>query len=135
MTLKLIDADKLNKEIANPDNLPLVCHKDETLDEYWFLNNWVDNLFWGTPSDNMQDMSNKWRSSMHLIGNKYAKWKFWKDHNRSKKINQYSLEWEFIREWDSIADVQRNLNINHAHISSVCLWRRRKSGGFIWKYL
>jgi hypothetical protein len=120
--------------IPNPNNLPLVCHKDETLDENWFLYNGMDNLFWWTHKDNMQDMANKWRSSLHLIGNTFSKWKFWKDHHWSKKVNQYTLWLEFIKEWDSIADVQRNLSINHAHISAVCLWKRKSAWWFIWKY-
>jgi len=121
--------------IPNPDNLPLVCHKDETLDENWFLYNWADNLFWWTHSDNMKDMANKNRWSLYLIGNTFAKWKFWKDHNRSKKVNQYTIDGILLKEWDSIADVQRNLSINHAHISAVCLLKRKTAGGFIWRYL
>ena len=45
--------------ISNPNNLPNVCHKDNNPS-----NNSVDNLYWGTQSDNMQQMStdNRWRN-------------------------------------------------------------------------
>lgn len=45
--------------IPNPLNLPCVCHRDETLDEYGCMYNLSDNLWWGTHTDNMQDMYKK----------------------------------------------------------------------------
>lgn len=36
--------------IPNPDNLPLVCHRDDNPQ-----NNHVDNLYWGTKSSNLKD--------------------------------------------------------------------------------
>lgn len=44
--------------IPNPKNLPFVCHEDDNP-----LNNNVDNLFWGTPKDNVDDMMVKGRYS------------------------------------------------------------------------
>lgn len=43
--------------IPNPDNKPFVCHKDDNP-----INNKVDNLFWGTPSDNNKDCWDKGRT-------------------------------------------------------------------------
>ena len=122
--------------IPNPDDLPCVLHKKEDLDENWLLYNWSDNLYWGTHRDNMIDMINKWRANNHLVFNnpKIWLWKLWKLNPNSKKVNQYTIDWMLIRNWDSIADVQRDLKINHAHISAVCLWKRRTAGGFVWKY-
>ena len=34
--------------IPNPDNKPFVCHKDNNR-----VNNCIDNLYWGTPKENM----------------------------------------------------------------------------------
>lgn len=45
--------------IPNPNNLPFVCHKDDNK-----LNNNVDNLFWGTPQTNVDDMMEKKRYSV-----------------------------------------------------------------------
>lgn len=41
--------------IPNPDNLPLVCHKDNNP-----LNNRVDNLYWGSIEDNIQDRKDRY---------------------------------------------------------------------------
>jgi hypothetical protein len=43
--------------IPNPNNLPYVCHKDDNPH-----NNHVENLYWGTQQDNMDDKmrKNRW---------------------------------------------------------------------------
>lgn len=110
--------------IPNPNNYPLVCHKDETLDEKWLLNNSVDNLFWWTHIHNVQDMLKKWRGNI----------KSWIDNSLSKSIDQYTLEWEFIKRWWATRDVERALGIAHTSISYCCLWKLKTAGKFIWKY-
>jgi len=100
----------------------LVCHKDDNS-----LNNTIDNLFLWSQKDNLQDMSKKWRS--------WNQWKFWKNNTNSKKVNQYTLKLEFIKTWDCILDVQRELKIKHTSIINCCRWRSRHSWNFIWKYL
>ena len=115
--------------IPNPFNLPCVCHKDETLDERWMLYNWEDNLFWWTQSDNSQDRDRKWRS--------WTQWKVWKDCPKSKPVHQYTKEWEFIKEWESVVSASLQLNINKSTIAQCCrmeYWRKT-AGGFIWKYV
>lgn len=103
--------------IPNPLNLPCVLHKKEDLDENWALYNWSDNLFWWTQKDNIQDMLKKWRAS------KFHKWKFWKYHPKSKGVNQYTKEWIFIKTWNSIMDVQRELWIDQSSICKSCNWK------------
>ena len=49
--------------IPNPDNHPCVCHRDETLDSNGFLDNSVENLWWGSYKDNMADKTHKGRHS------------------------------------------------------------------------
>ena len=123
--------------IPNPDNLPCVLHKKEDLDKNWFLYNWVDNLWWWTKSDNARDMWNKWRWFNHFKLNnpKPNLWKFWKECYNSRQIIQFDLSMNFVKEWDSIIDIERELWIHHPNISKVCLWKRQTAWWFIWKYL
>ena len=55
-----------------------------------------------------------------------------KNHN-ARKIIQYSLNGEFIREWGCIMDAVRELNISR-NISACCLGQLKTSGGYIWRY-
>lgn len=111
--------------IPNPNNLPYVLHKDETLNENWALYNWKDNLFWGTAKDNAQDRQNKWRWKWYLS---------WKNNPLSKCVSQYSFDWRFIKEWESISIAGKWLWIASNSISSCCLSKRKSAGGFIWKF-
>lgn len=49
------------------------------------------------------------------------------------KIYQYDLNGKFIKEWESITDAAKALNLNRCHISSVSkLNFKRQAGGFLW---
>ena len=123
--------------IPNPLNLPIVCHKIETLDENWALYNWIDNLWWWTQSENIIDMFNKWRSRNNFKFNHPMswKWKFWKDNHLSKTVYQYSLQGEFIREWVNAREIEKELWIIYQYISNCCLWKIRSVGGFTFTYI
>lgn len=56
-------------------------------------------------------------------------------NENKKKVFQYSLDGEFIREWDSAVDAGLELNIIHSNITKVCKGERKKSGEFIWSYI
>lgn len=117
--------------IENPENKKYVNHIN------WIkTDNRVDNLEWVTGKENIQHAYRIWlMDNNHFKKNHPVKWKFWIKHYNSKKVNQYSLGWEFIKTWDSLADVQRELWILQASISMCCNWKRNMAGGFIWKFL
>ena len=68
----------------------------------------------------------------HLTNPAYGK--LGKDHPVSKKVIQFTKEGNFIREWDSISDVYRDLKIIPTNITAVCRGRAKSAGGFKWKY-
>jgi len=51
-----------------------------------------------------------------------------------KKVNQYTLEWEFIKTWECSNKVDKTLWIASWNIRNVCIGKRNKAGGFKWKY-
>jgi hypothetical protein len=71
-------------------------------------------------------------STREKIGlNNVSKGKFGKDNPRSKKIYQYDLEGNFIKEWDSLADVGRFFNMPNKRIPS---FKSKTFKGYQWHY-
>ena len=99
--------------IPNPDNLPQVNHKDEDK-----TNNCVSNLEWITPKDNCNYGTRNERQGL----------------GHSKPIEQYDLEGKFIKEWDSAAQVERDLGFNHQNISKCCLGQQKTAYNYKWRY-
>ncbi len=52
---------------------------------------------------------------------------------RHKPILQYSLDGEFIREWESLKEASIKLNINYSTISNCCKEKSNHAGKFIWR--
>ena len=52
---------------------------------------------------------------------------------RSKKVLQFTLSGEFIREWSSTMDCGRNGFIQSA-VAACCRGERKSHKGFLWKY-
>lgn len=98
-----------NAFISNLKKLPQVNHKDENK-----LNNKVDNLEWCTAKYNCNYGTRNQRIS--------------------KKINQYDLEENYVKTWDSIIDVEKKLNIFHSRIIECCQGKRKSIGGYKWRY-
>lgn len=56
-------------------------------------------------------------------------------HNKNKKtVIQMDLNNNYIKEWSSIAEAKKELNILSSHISSCCNGKRNIANGFKWKY-
>jgi hypothetical protein len=54
---------------------------------------------------------------------------------RARKVLQFSLNGEFIKEWDSIVQAMKSLSIKgNGNISLACSGKRNHAGGFQWIY-
>lgn len=95
--------------IPNPNNYSYINHIDGNK-----LNNNLDNLEWCTQQYNV----------IHSYNNNLNK--------RKKKVNQYDLNGNFIKTWDSVTEAQKYYK--NSSISAVCLNKRKSASGFIWKY-
>ena len=57
-----------------------------------------------------------------------------KDHPRSKPTLQFSKDGTFIKKWECIMQIERELGFGNQDIGKVCLGKRKTSKGFIWKF-
>lgn len=99
-----------DRNLINFDKLQ-VNHKDENK-----TNNRIENLEWCTSSYNIN------------YGDRNIKTK----NKLSKKVKQYDLNMNFIKEWDSLIEIQRKMNINIGSIYSNN--GKKLINGFYWVY-
>jgi len=66
---------------------------------------------------------------------KSNKTSFKKGHDlNSKKVYQYTLDLNLIKEWKSCSEAGRKLNLNNIGIGNCARGTSKSSGGYIWKY-
>ena len=99
--------------LPNPNDLPQINHKDEVK-----TNNSVQNIEW---------CDQKYNHNYGTINQRIAE-------KCSKPVLQFTKSGEFIKEYKSVMDVQRNLGYAQSNISYCCLGKIKSAYGFIWCY-
>ena len=79
-------------------------------------NNNLSNLEWCTCEENIK----------HAIQHKLI--------DNTKQVSMYSLDGEFIKEFDSITDAEKETGVLGVNISACCKHKIRQSGGYQWRY-
>lgn len=67
------------------------------------------------------------------MANKYGKQKYIPKEN--KKIIQLDLDFNTIKVWDRIVDIENQLNISNSNISAVCRGKRNRARNYYFMYL
>lgn len=99
--------------IPNPNNYPQVNHKDEDPS-----NNNVNNLEWCLLEYNHNYGTRNFRHAESL----------------KKKINVYDIDYNFIRQFNSIKEAAQELNVDASGIVKVCKHKYKTCGSYIFEY-
>ena len=119
--------------LPNPENKPQVNHKIEG-DEGKKINMVIFNedgtidkerttIEWVTAKENNDYGTRNERAGKTNTNGKC-----------SKRVLQFTLDGEFVREWPSTREIERQLGYNNANISACCLGKRKSAYGFRWEY-
>ena len=115
--------------LENPENKPQVNHKDEDktnnfvfLNEDGTVNKEKSNLEWKTPKENSNHGTRNERIAKANTNGKL-----------SKKVLQFTLDGEFIREYPSIMECSRN-GFKQSAVCNCCNGKLPHYKGFLWMY-
>lgn len=103
--------------LDNFNNCRVINHKDEDK-----TNNSVENLEWCTFEYNINYGTRTLRANKTNTNGKL-----------SKPVLQFTLDGEFVREWESTMECGRN-GFNQGHVAECCRGERKSHKGYIWKY-
>lgn len=119
--------------LPNPENKPYINHKIEgdegkTLNMVFFnkdgtINKEKTTIEWVTPKENSNYRTRNERISKTNTNGK-----------QSKPVLQFTLTGEFIREWPSAMEIQRQLGYDNGNISACCLGKLKTAYGFCWEH-
>lgn len=91
--------------------------------EFEKVNNRVENLEWCSRKFNINYATHNER----MMKNRKGK-------NACKPVLQFDLDGNFVKEWPSIMEVERQLGFNNGNISACCLKKQKTSNGFLWRF-
>lgn len=120
--------------IPNPENKPFVDHIDTDKTNYS-----LSNLRWVTPKENANNVltMQHCRENTYIseVANRSNKTKLLKNTiNAPKKVYQYTIDGDFVAEYQSAAEASRKTGIMSTAIGRVCLGRTYSAGGYIWSF-
>lgn len=102
--------------LPNPNNLPQVNHKNEDKEL---------NFVWITYEGTVDES----KSNLEWCDQKYNC-----QYSFAKTILQFDKQGNFIKEWSSMTEVEKQLGYGKGNISNCCLGKLKSTYGYIWRY-
>lgn len=132
VSLGLIHYKRVHRLVAeaflkNHDNYPVINHIDANP-----ANNLLNNLEWCTQSHNIKHAFKLGRKKAPEY---FFKSEFGRDNPASKQVRQLTLSGDFIKEWDCVSYIEKELGFSRPNICKVCKGKAYTAYGFKWEYV
>lgn len=114
--------------IENPNNLPIINHKDECK-----TNNIVTNIEWCTQKYNCNYGTGIERHSKAMTNNQKLSKSLTNNPKISKAVGAFK-DGKLVLSFPSIMEAQRQ-GFNHGNVWSCCIGERKSHKGYEWRYL
>ena len=123
--------------LPNPENKPCINHKIEGdkgkkinmvfFNEDGTIDKERTTIEWATYEEN-----NNYATRNERIAKAISK--AMTNGKLSKRVLQFTLDGEFIREWPSTREIERQLGFDNSAVGRCCLGKQKSAYGFLWKY-
>jgi len=110
---------QLAYEVYNNAKICTVCYSLEDICIHH-----KDKNPWNNKESNLKIICRSCHTKIHMSA----------EHPNSKRVSQYTKKGEFIKTWDSMADIYRAIWIKDTHTSRVCSWKWKTAWWFKWEY-
>ena len=107
--------------LPNPNNFPVVNHKDEIKS---------NNFVWVNPDGTVDES----KSNLEWCTQHYNVTYGTAIQKRSKPVLQYSQDYMFIARYHSITEAQKQTGVSGSMICKCCRGKIENAGSYIWRY-
>ena len=115
--------------ISNPNNFPVVNHKDENRQ-----NNNVENLEWCTTMYNTHYGNHLKKLTKIRRKPEFQEMARKNGKKASRRVIQLTLDGKFVREWESMSAAARSGKFKVGGISDCCKHKIKYHDGYKWEY-
>lgn len=122
--------------IENPSNLPQVNHRDENPSNNHLSNlEWCDAKYNNNYGTRTQRAISKRKTNQNWIASIRKHLKAIHE-KKSKTVLQFTKQGEFVAEYHSAHEAERQTKIHNSHISSCCLDKKyhKSARGYVWRF-